>query len=196
MAVLKVACPKCGQRVSGDESFYGTSVECPICTSKIPFPANPAASPASPKPDPIPLRDLPPSELPPSKQAPLPPTSPKIETSSIPLPSKSSASAPAPAPIASGDDVPSPVLGVVSMVLGLVGVVFFCLPGILFGPASIICGHLARSRGKHSSIQPPPGHGAALLGLILGYLSLAGFIVVMYFQPVIVDWIRSTKGPE
>lgn len=192
MAVLKVACPKCGQRVSGDESFYGTSVECPICTSKIPFPAHPAASHASSKPDPIPARDLARADLPPSRQAPLPSTAPNVETSSIPLPSKS----PAPAPATSGEDVPSPVLGVVSMVLGLVGVVFFCLPGILFGPASIICGHLARSRGKQSPIQPPPGHGAALLGLILGYLSLAGFIVVMYFQPVIMDWIRSTKGPE
>lgn len=92
--------------------------------------------------------------------------------------------------------MPSPVLGVVSMVLGLVGVALFCLPGILFGPAAIICGHMARARGKHSPIQPPPGNGAALLGLILGYLSLAGFIVVVTFLPSIMDWIRSTKGPE
>ena len=42
MAVIKVACPKCGQKVSGDESFYDKYVNCPICTSKIMFPANPS----------------------------------------------------------------------------------------------------------------------------------------------------------
>ena len=43
MAVIKVACPKCGQKVSGDESFFGTSVDCPVCTSKIYFPSDPNA---------------------------------------------------------------------------------------------------------------------------------------------------------
>ncbi|MFK5924230.1 MAG: DUF4190 domain-containing protein [Verrucomicrobiota bacterium] len=38
MAVIKIACTKCGQRVSGDESFYGTTVECPVCSSIIAFP--------------------------------------------------------------------------------------------------------------------------------------------------------------
>ncbi len=41
MAVLKIACPKCGQKVSGDDSFYGTSVVCPICSAKIDFPPKP-----------------------------------------------------------------------------------------------------------------------------------------------------------
>ena len=44
MSVLKVACPKCGQKVSGDETFYGRKVNCPICTSKIEFPEGPALS--------------------------------------------------------------------------------------------------------------------------------------------------------
>lgn len=51
MAVIKVACPKCGQRVSGDESFYGTTVECPVCTSTIRFPGKEGApSPAGSRP--------------------------------------------------------------------------------------------------------------------------------------------------
>ncbi|NNE94044.1 MAG: DUF4190 domain-containing protein [Verrucomicrobiales bacterium] len=52
MAIIKVACPKCGQKVSGDESFFGTTVECPICTSQIPFPENPHAAPAPVPPTP------------------------------------------------------------------------------------------------------------------------------------------------
>tara|TARA_R110002096_G_scaffold432818_4_gene650288 strand:+ start:673 stop:1449 length:777 start_codon:yes stop_codon:yes gene_type:complete len=38
MATIKVACPKCGQKVSGDDSFFGTSVDCPICSAVIKFP--------------------------------------------------------------------------------------------------------------------------------------------------------------
>src|SRR5690606_2619052 len=38
MATIKVACPKCGQKVSGDESFHGTVVECAVCSSDILFP--------------------------------------------------------------------------------------------------------------------------------------------------------------
>lgn len=38
MATIKVACPECGQKVSGDEGFLGSLVECPICSSNILFP--------------------------------------------------------------------------------------------------------------------------------------------------------------
>jgi len=38
MAVVKVYCSRCGQRVSGDESFFGTTVQCPVCSSEIQFP--------------------------------------------------------------------------------------------------------------------------------------------------------------
>ncbi len=191
MAVLKVACPKCGQRVSGDESFYGTSVECPICTSKIPFPENPEAGKPAPREHPA---EDPPADRPPPEAAPeaAPGGSPARETSSIPLPPKAP---PAGAAVA-GDDIPSPVMGVVSMVLGLVSIALFCLPGILFGPAAIICGHLARSRARHSSVQPAPGSGAALTGLILGYLSLAGFILVLVFLKDAVEYLRASEGPQ
>ena len=82
------------------------------------------------------------------------------------------------------------------MVLGLVSVMLFCIPGILFGPAAIISGHLARSRAKHSPVQPAPGSAAALTGLILGYLSLAGFILAMVFLPSLVAVIRESNPPE
>ncbi|MFT5471061.1 MAG: hypothetical protein ACI8UO_006194 [Verrucomicrobiales bacterium] len=41
MATIKIACKKCGQRVSGDERFFGNTVQCPICSSDIAFPLNP-----------------------------------------------------------------------------------------------------------------------------------------------------------
>ena len=193
MAVLKVACPKCGQKVSGDDSFFGTTVDCPVCSAKIPFPDPPEEK----------LADAPIENLQSrgdddgdgssasdesSSSDPSPP--PKQETSAIPLPSPQ-ASAPA-----SGDGVPSPVLGVVAMVLGLVSVMLFCIPGILFGPAAIISGHLARSRAKHSPVQPAPGSGAALTRLILGYLSLAGFILALVVMPFVVEVIRESNAPE
>lgn len=182
MAVIKVGCPKCGQRVSGDESFYGTSVECPVCTSAIRFPDAPVGAP----------RVATPPETPPS-----PPRAesadPRHETSAIPLPPKPRpAASPAPESVAH----PSPVLGVVSMVLGIVSVMLFCLPGFLFGPAAIICGHLARSRGRHSGVTSPPGHGAALTGLLLGYLSLVGFILIILFLQPLAEWAKSVIGGE
>lgn len=45
MAVIKIYCSRCGQKVSGDESFYGTTVHCPVCSSEIQFPQGPEAPP-------------------------------------------------------------------------------------------------------------------------------------------------------
>ena len=38
MPTIKIACKKCGQRVSGDDRFFGTTVQCPVCSSDIVFP--------------------------------------------------------------------------------------------------------------------------------------------------------------
>lgn len=197
MAVIKVACPKCGQRVSGDESFYGTTVECPVCTSTIRFPGDPqptkdSASAGSSRPQVPPSSPtVPKAEKPPTTSE--PPA--RRETSAIPLPPRQK---PASSPTDAGEpaELPSPVMGVVSMVLGLVSVMLFCAPGILFGPAAIICGHLARARARHSPVASPPGHGAALIGLILGYLSLIGFIVLIAGLKPAVEWIRETRPPQ
>lgn len=192
MAVLKVACPKCGQKVSGDESFFGTTVDCPVCSSKIPFPEPPEEKLAE-----APIENLQSrndggeSEEAKAESPATPSQAPTKETSSIPLPSNQVAGSGT-----DGADVPSPVLGVISMVLGLVSVMLFCIPGILFGPAAIIFGHIARSRAKHSPVKPAPGSSAALTGLILGYLSLAGFILALVVLPGVIDTIRNSQAPE
>ena len=41
MAVIKVACPDCGQRFSGDETFFGRVVDCQVCGAKVAFPKGP-----------------------------------------------------------------------------------------------------------------------------------------------------------
>lgn len=93
-------------------------------------------------------------------------------------------------------EAPSPVLGVISMVLGIVSVMLFCVPGILFGPAAIIAGHVALAKARRSRLRYVPGRGAAVTGLILGYLSLAGFIIALLVLQPLVEWIRHSAPPE
>lgn len=54
MAVVKVYCSRCGQRVSGDENFFGTTVQCPVCSSEIHFPKGPESESLEPHPATIP----------------------------------------------------------------------------------------------------------------------------------------------
>jgi len=56
MATIKVACPKCGQKVSGDEHFYGAVVECPICSADIHFPGEKRDRPGYGERAPVPPR--------------------------------------------------------------------------------------------------------------------------------------------
>jgi DNA-directed RNA polymerase subunit RPC12/RpoP len=79
MPTIKIACPECGQRVSGDESFLGRSVKCPACDSQIPFPdsfdAPPEVAAAEPPPLPEAPQDPEPHEFPaPSDAIPSPPS--------------------------------------------------------------------------------------------------------------------------
>jgi len=59
MATIKVACPKCGQKVSGDETFHGTVVECPICSASIQFPGKRSEPAATGPIDPVPPQERP-----------------------------------------------------------------------------------------------------------------------------------------
>ena len=187
MAVIKQACPKCGQRVSGDESFYGTSVECPICSSKIFFP-----DPDGPK-----------KEVPSKKESPSSSSSssgwetskspppledalddyhdednfddlrPKARTKAAPVQTNSAG---VPTTYA---EPPSATLSIISMVFGILNAVTFCIPAIVLAPAAIICGHIALIKGKFSPIQPAPGRGMAITGLILGYIGLAVMLIAL-----------------
>ena len=212
MAVIKVACPKCGQKVSGDDSFFGTSVECPICTSQISFPANPnmpRPEPPLPQvddtadrmPEPVPsaspeneASDYPPAghgnvdvpQRPPSNNQP-----PQLEDDPVPLSNQQQDQGGGGS--SENGDVPSPALGATSLVLGILGLVT-CIGAILLAPAAIICGHIALSKAKHSPVQPAPGRMLALIGTILGYVGLAGLILTLILLPFIKTAVEAAEA--
>ena len=66
MATFKIACPECGQKVSGDESFLGAIIDCPLCNTKIKFPKEarpvPEDKPKDNEPPPPPQFSPPPPE--------------------------------------------------------------------------------------------------------------------------------------
>jgi len=66
-------------------------------------------------------------------------------------------------------------LAVTSLILGIFA--FICL-GILSGIPAIICGHIARGKIQREPLRYE-GAGAALAGLILGYVSVATTLIVI-----------------
>lgn len=203
MATIKVACPKCGQKVSGDEGFYGTSVECPICSADILFPGkrhqDSPGSALRPVPQASPKdSSFPPSHLPGEKGA-MPDTKPDV----VPFPSgwnepagevPDEKSAPVvTSPLNIEDDgpmlPPSPIFGAISIVSAVLGVVT-CVGGILFAPMAIIFGHTALAKARHSPVQPAPGHTLGAIGLMIGYVSLVMTILVLLAATFFGDAIR------
>lgn len=202
MATIKVACPKCGQKVSGDESFYGSTVECPICSSDIFFPGQkrPPANVGFPLP------------VPPDTNGKLSgsgESSPEI-THIPPDAVTHSLSAEEvydfrdEGPIASrpipptGEDheddllPPSPIYGAISIVSAVLSVVTACvLGGVLFAPIAIIFGHTALAKARHSPVQPAPGHTLGAIGLMIGYVSLVITILVLLTATFFTEEIRA-----
>ena len=203
MATIKVACPKCGQKVSGDEGFYGTSVECPICSADILFPGkrhqdSPGAAIRPVPPEPPKDSSFPPSRTPGENGA-MPDTKPDV----VPFPEgrygptgEIPDEKPAPAAATPLDDEdespmlpPSPIFGAISIVSAVLGVVT-CVGGILFAPMAIIFGHTALAKARHSPVQPAPGHTLGAIGLMIGYVSLVMTILVLLAATFFGDAIR------
>lgn len=178
MSIVKVYCGQCGQRVSGDESFYGTVHRCPICSASIRFPDAPPAPPAAPVPppppappevsslpravaDPEPAPNLPPTPAP----AEMPRTPPAPAASPEPGPDPKP---PSPAPPAERDQMPLYVLGA-----GIASLIP-CL-GIMAAPVAIVLGHLTLLRMDEE--LPPAERNKLLLGTCLGYVSLLFLLI-------------------
>lgn len=200
MATIKVACPKCGQKVSGDESFFGTTVECPICSSDIRFPGEQREDKVRP-----PIQPIPPDR---GAEEPLPrPGSSSNDRSPGPQPSpdptdKAAASsetksAPRPQTMDEEDDAnalpPSPIYGSIAIVSAVLSVVT-CVGGILFAPLAIIFGHTALAKAKNSPVQPAPGHTLGAIGLMIGYVSLVFLIILLLVLSFFGDTIREAIG--
>lgn len=182
MATIKVACPKCGQKVSGDETFHGAVVECPICSAEILFPGErkgelPQGSPSQ-APTQVAVAAVPPdpekSNLPVASlddvpaQATREPVPPEDR---MPLPSRERAED-------FDAEVPSPVFGAISMVTSVLGIVT-CVGGILFSPIAVIFGHVSQAKARHSPVQPAPGQTLGAIGMMIGYVWLLITILVL-----------------
>jgi hypothetical protein len=70
------------------------------------------------------------------------------------------------------------------MVAGILNIFTGCLLSLLLSPVGIICGHLALSRARFSPIQPAPGRGMAIAGLILGYVGMFALLVILVLTAV------------
>ncbi len=196
MATIKVACPKCGQKVSGDETFYGTVVECPICSADIRFPGSrreeaPREAIRPVPPDPSPESSLP-RPVPPAEQAPVLPPKSTVDEEVVPKTSNDPApAAPEPEEDDEPDLPPSPIYGAISIVTAVLSVVVCGLGGVIFAPLAIIFGHTALAKARHSPVQPAPGHTLGAIGLMIGYVSLILTIIALVLALIFIEPIRA-----
>lgn len=220
MATIKVACPKCGQKVSGDESFFGTTVECPVCSADIRFPGEKRGSaPGSPivpvPPDPGPqaraeTRPAADHGSKPDAVFPRPADEPGTPPAIPPFPALPGNAAPAvkleegkevpanPLTTASGegdeedeiDDLPPSPIWGAISIVTAVLSIVTCVGGILFAPIAIICGHTALAKARHSPVQPAPGHTLGAIGLMIGYVSLILLIITLFLTLIFEETLR------
>ena len=202
MATIKVACPKCGQKVSGDETFHGTVVECPICSASIQFPGQRSQPAATGPIDPVPPRERPkPKPIPAAVDEAQPKSTFEEGALDDIVPQTQNASQGLATEIinstASEDFeeeeeeavVPSPVTGAISIVTAVLAVVI-CPAGILFAPIAIICGHLSQAKARRSLVQPAPGQTLGAIGMLIGYIWLVIAILALASAVILKDQLR------
>ena len=198
MATIKVACPKCGQKVSGDETFHGTVVECPICSTSIQFPSQRSEPAATGPIDPVPPRERPkPKPIPAAVDEAQPKSTFEEGALDDIVPQTQNASQGLATEIinstASEDFeeavVPSPVTGAISIVTAVLAVVI-CPAGILFAPIAIICGHLSQAKARRSLVQPAPGQTLGAIGMLIGYIWLVIAILLLAIAVIFKEPLR------
>ncbi|MEM1443693.1 MAG: DUF4190 domain-containing protein [Verrucomicrobiota bacterium] len=199
MATIKVACPKCGQKVSGDETFAGAVVPCPVCSADIQFPGETrgkaptgilrteAYEPGEAT-GPVEI----PAQLPDFDESAPQATAGEVTGSDEYL-SKETVDEPV-APESDEEEeeqvVPSPVSGAVSLVASILGVVLCVFGGILFSPIAIIFGHVSQAKARRSPVQPAPGQTLGAIGMLVGYVWLAITILILGILILFEDSIR------
>lgn len=201
MATIKVACPKCGQKVSGDESFYGTIVECPICSAGIQFPGERREPVVTPPEEPVPPREEGQVAHSPAAEQSLPRATFEEGSLDDAVPQTENASRGVPTDVINNaaseggaDDeeeavVPSPITGAISIVSAVLAVVT-CVFGILFAPIAIICGHLSQAKARRSPVQPAPGQTLGAIGMLIGYIWLVIAILLLAVAVIFKEPLR------
>ena len=212
MATIKVACPKCGQKVSGDETFQGTVVECPICSASIQFPGQRSEPAATESIDPVLPRERPkPKPIPAAADEALPKATFEEGALDDIVPQTQNASQGLATEIinstASEDFeeeeeeavVPSPVTGAISIVTAVLAVVTcpggilfapIAIIGILFAPIAIISGHLSQAKARRSLVQPAPGQTLGAIGMLIGYIWLVIAILLLAIAVIFKEPLR------
>lgn len=112
---------------------------------------------------------------PPAIPAPVPPAAAEAPTAPSPAPSFTPAA-----------ERPKQTLAIVSLVTGIVGIVFSFVFGLGLLPAiaAIVTGHIALKREPHA-------RGFAIAGVITGYsgLALSILVVIVVVVPLIIAWL-------
>lgn len=198
MATIKVACPKCGQKVSGDENFYGTVVECPICSANIQFPGErreAATQEAFGE-----NRDFANDPIQASETQGLHWEEPPAQALQEPVEKAPRKGEPGEEAVDEGEEeeeIPSPLFGAISIVSSILGLVT-CVGGVLFAPVAIIFGHAALAKARRSPVQPAPGQTLGAIGLMIGYICLVFVIlflaIAVLFGDPIREWIQGRTG--
>lgn len=183
-----MACPKCGQKVSGDESFYGTAVECPVCSANIQFPGERREAPTGEGREEFDEdRDFEKDPIRASETQGLQWEEPPAQ--SVQEPVKAAETPDDEEDLDEEDLIPSPLFGAVSIVSSVLGLVT-CVGSILFAPIAIIFGHAALAKAKRSPVQPAPGQTLGAIGLMIGYICLVFVILFLLIAVLFGDQIR------
>ncbi len=84
-------------------------------------------------------------------------------------------------PVYPGYAPPAPTAGlaIASLVCGILGIIS-CFYLSFLGIPAVICGHLALGKIK-KSMTPIGGHGLAIAGLVMGYISIAVLVLTVGF---------------
>lgn len=94
---------------------------------------------------------------------------------------------PPPGPPASGGSTTN-VLGITSLVLGILSIVmFFCCLGVILGPAAIVTGFLGMRKADEPGSQVG-GRGMAMAGLICGAIGLVIALFFIILAAATGDW--------
>lgn len=164
MSDFKFSCPLCGQHLAGTAAWSGKTIQCPACQRDlvVPDPPATATSPVPANQPPAAVRLM--GAAAPSAPPPVTPRRPEVNTAT-----RGSTSG----------------LAVAALCLGIGSFLMSVLAGI---PA-VICGHMALSRIR--SGRAAGGKGLAIAGLVMGYLSIVGAIVMVSLFSLVFMRARS-----